>query len=258
MKSKYFILTALVLTMGFIGTALVDVTASDHDDGEMELKGRNLNLTDLYVFREDWQNSLASNQHLILVMNSNPRSLARQQYYFSTKARYEFHLTRVAANDKGKKPTGSDDVTLRFEFGAPDSEGRQSITLTTIKDGQTTKRSMGKTTTIADTEARNININSASIEGNSFDVFAGLREDPFFFDVERYFRIRGLLAGAGNTLSGPIQGGANVFRSNATAVDFTAGYNVNSIVARVPIAFIQSSAHEPIFDVWETISVPQE
>ena len=48
---------ALLATAGAIlGTAcLLGVLASDHDDGETDVKSRALNLTDLYVFREDGQ-----------------------------------------------------------------------------------------------------------------------------------------------------------------------------------------------------------
>ena len=38
------------------GVGALYVNASDHDDGETEIKGRNLNLTDLLVFREQDQN----------------------------------------------------------------------------------------------------------------------------------------------------------------------------------------------------------
>jgi len=56
------------------------VVASDHDDGETNIKSRNTNLTDLYVFREDWEtNSNADQGNLIFAMNTNPRSLPRQQ-----------------------------------------------------------------------------------------------------------------------------------------------------------------------------------
>ena len=248
-------LAALFVGLGL--ATVVGVMASDHDDGEMDVKGRSLNLTDLFVFREDWQDSVGSPSNLIFIMNTNPRSLARQQYHFSSQARYEFHVSRIANANKSVRPEGRDDVILRFEFGAPDVQQRQQITLTTIKDGTTNRVGGGFTTSLADMNAGRMGIQSAEVEGNNFTVFAGLREDPFYFDVERYFRIRGLLATGVNTLgTGPIQGGANVFRSTETAVDFAAGYNVNSIVARVPIAFLQLAGEE-VFDVWETISIPE-
>lgn len=228
------------------------LTASDHDDGETELKGRSLNLTDLYVFREDWQDPQGSSEHLIFVMNTTPRALARQQYYFSTRARYQFHVGRAAS--KTARPEGAENVVLRFEFGDPDSSGRQPIRLTAMKDGQSAQVPAGFTTALLEGEMPRIN--NVQLGGFQLQVFAGLREDPFFFDVERYFRVRALLATGVNTLGGgPTQGGPNPFRSNATAVDFAAGYNVNAIVVKVPIALLQTASRENVFDVWETIWV---
>lgn len=224
--------------------------ASDHDDGERNLKGRSLNLTDLYVFREDWQTAGGSPDHLILIMNTNPRSVARQQYEFSTKARYEFHFTSVGS--KTSRPTGKNDFTLSFTFSPVNSQGRQQITMR-VQDRANlfTADIPAGVTSPLNTYAKN----EVRVGSHELQVFAGLREDPFFFDVERYLRIRGLLATGVNTLgNGSIQGGANVFRSDATAVDFAAGYNVNAIVVRLPLAMLMRNK-ERVFDVWETISV---
>ena len=236
----------LGLASVFLGLALVAgsgaiyVQASDHDDGETEVKGRNLNLTDLYVFREQDQNPQASERHLVFIMNTNPRSLARQQYYFSTRARYEFKVSQVADNDA--TPTGVADVTLRFEFEPPDENNQQEFTLTAIKNGRT-RTARGKTTALTDDPA----VNNLSLAGSRLQVFAGLREDPFFFDVEQFFRVR-----AGALGIGPAVG----FRNSATARDFAAGYNVNAIAVRVPISYLQGRTNAKTFDVWQTISVP--
>jgi hypothetical protein len=115
---KSLILGGISIAALLVATSLPQsLMASDHDDGETDTKGRNLNLTDLYAFRDKDQNPSATSDDLVLVMNTNPRSVARQQYFFSTNARYEFKLTRVA--DKDATPTGQEDVTLRFEFAAP-------------------------------------------------------------------------------------------------------------------------------------------
>ena len=223
-------------------------SASDHDDGETDTKGRNLNLTDLYVFREADQNAHAGHD-LVFMMNTNPRSVARQQYYFSTNARYEFHVSRVHDNDD--TVTGIADLTLRFEFGAPDQTGRQPITVTGITNGQEGKadRTVDGITMYTTPLGKNPTHNLASLGlgGSTINVFAGLREDPFFFDVEQYFRVRAGAAGLGPAVG---------FRS--PGYDFTAGYNVNSIVVRVPIEFLQGHSGAQTFDVWETISVPGE
>ncbi len=224
-----------------VGMVSSYVRSSDHDDGEVDTKGRNLNLTDLFVFREQDQNPGESPGNLVLIMNTNPRSLARQQYYFSTRARYEFRIARVA--DKNAAVTGVPNAIVRFEFGAPDANKQQAVTITTIVDGNTTVAT-GKTTPI--TSGSQPVINNVSLGGSNATVFAGLREDPFFFDVEQYFRVR-----AGARGIGPAVG----FRPANTAVDFTKGYNVNAIAIRIPISLIAGGSGK-VFDVWETISVP--
>ncbi|MEW5857120.1 MAG: DUF4331 domain-containing protein [Cyanobacteriota bacterium] len=220
--------------------------ASDHDDGEVEEKSRNVSLTDLYVFREKDQNPNASETDLIFVMNTNPRSLARQQYYFSNNAKYEFHVTRVP--DKNATPTGKDNLSLEFTFGAPDGNGSQAMTVTAKRNGAAISTS--QTTSgapIVTTPLNNGPIqNTISMGGATMTVFAGLREDPFFFDVEQFFRVR-----AGALGRGPAVG----FRDPSQAVDFTKGYNVNTIVVRVPKSFLQLTTPVDTFDVWETISI---
>ena len=240
---------AVALLAGAIGW--MGVRASDHDDGETDRKARSLNLTDLYVFREHDQDSSAAAGNLVLIMNTNPRSVARQQYYFSTNARYEFHLSQ--RTDKLAAVTGADDVNLRFEFDAPDGSGQQAMTVTAIRNGSTLKTSMkvgGGAILTTPITAAPIN-NMVELGGSTLKVFAGLREDPFFFDVEQFFKIRAdwraAAPGAGTVVP----------RDLDTAVDFAKGYNVNAIVVSVPISFLANGTGATTFDVWETISVPQ-
>jgi hypothetical protein len=220
------------------------VVASDHDDGETSTKGRNVNLTDLYVFREQDQNASAKADDLVFVMNTNPRSIARQQYYFSHNARYEFHISRVI--NKDDIPSGNDDTVLRFEFGKPEANGQQSYRMLTIANGQVIGKTNGKTTALApDPNAAPI-VNSGKVGDNKVDVFAGLREDPFYFDVEQFFRVRAGAAGIGPAVG---------FKAANQAIDFAKGYNVNSIVARIPRTLLQGNTKTTVFDVWETIAV---
>jgi hypothetical protein len=220
------------------------VVASDHDDGETSTKGRNVNLTDLYVFREKDQNASVKGDDLVFVMNTNPRSVARQQYYFGEKVRYQFHVTRVS--DKNAIPTGKEDIVLRFEFGKPESNAQQSFQMTVLSNGNKIGAALGKTTPLAANPATAPKINNLLIGNSKIDVFAGLREDPFFFDVEQFFRVRAGAAGIGPAVG---------FRAADKAIDFAKGYNVNAIVARVPKSLLQGNSKNDVFDVWETISV---
>ena len=217
--------------------------ASDHDDGETDRKAKTLNLTDIYLFKESSQISGGSADHLVFVMNSNPQSLPKQQYFFSTTARYDFRISRVGTNN-ALPVKATEDIILRFEFSAPDASKQQDVTLTVFKDGVRTSKKLTdsnvnlKTTSLA-MGASPVN-NAVTIDGQVLNIFAGLREDPFFFDVTSFFKFRA--TGTGFPAAAPL--------------DFTYDHNVNSIVARVPIAFLQK-AGETVFDTWAIITVPK-
>lgn len=237
--------------LGFLGILIAgvmslpkNVIASDHDDGETSTKGRNVNLTDLYVFREKDQNAGAKDDDLVFVMNTNPRSVARQQYYFSTNAQYEFHVSRVA--NKDDIPEGRENVTLRFEFSKPEGNAQQTFRLTAEANGSKIGFAKGTTTPLSADPKSAPKVNDLKIANSKISVFAGLREDPFFFDVEQFFRVRAGAAGIGPAVG---------FRPANQAIDFAKGYNVNSIVVRVPRSFLQQgNSKATVFDVWETIS----
>ncbi|RMF67912.1 MAG: DUF4331 domain-containing protein, partial [Cyanobacteria bacterium J069] len=143
---------ALSAMAGLVSVAALGLTssiqpaplqASDHDDGDIDVRSRALSLTDLYVFREIDQNSAARAGDLVLVLNTNPRSLARQQYYFSSNAQYDIKIARVA-NVNGA-PVPRPDLTLRFTFAPPNKGNRQVVTLTTL-DGNGRSTSTNSTT----------------------------------------------------------------------------------------------------------------
>ncbi len=233
--------SAIVIASGM--SVAKNVIASDHDDGETSTKGRNVNLTDLYVFREKDKNSGAKDDDLVFVMNSNPRSVARQQYYFSNNAKYEFHVSRVA--NKNDIPTGREDIALEFEFSKPEANGQQTFKLTSEVNEHRMVLGKGTTTPLSADPRSAPKVNDLKIGNSKISVFAGLREDPFFFDVEQFFRVR-----AGAIGIGPKVG----FRPANQAVDFAKGYNVNAIVVRIPRSFLQGNSKANVFDVWETIS----
>ncbi|MEG4943045.1 DUF4331 domain-containing protein [Microcoleus sp. F4-D5] len=222
------------------------IVASDHDDGEVDIKGRAVNLTDLYVYREKDQNSGAADGDLVFTMNSNPRSVARYQYYFSTTALYQFHITQVG--DVNSTPTGRSDIILRFAFSPPNNQGMQAVAVTVVRGGsETTTKTTVNGGLIATTPLNsNAVLNTVPVGGSNLTVFAGLREDPFFFDVEQFFRVRAAALGTGPRTA---------FKQPNQAIDFTKGYNVNTIAVRVPKAFLQAGSGANTFDVWSTVSI---
>lgn len=259
LTSKWKVFAAALLLGGGLlyGSHPAPVVASDHDDGETNIKARNLSLTDLYVFREDWQTGNAADAaNLVMVMNTNPRSLPRQQYFFNEDATYSFNIGRQANANAGV--TGRTDLRLDFRFSAPNANGVQTFTMDVVNISNELPASQvsvtGGATTAAAPLIGNPNpnpvVNNFVVNGQTVSVFAGLREDPFFFDVQAFFKVRAALANAG-----PAAG----FAPTAdTSQDFAKDYNVNSIVVRVPIDLLQTDANETTFDVWETISLPND
>jgi hypothetical protein len=256
--TKWRTFTAALVLGGALlyGYQPAPVVASDHDDGETNIKSRNLSLTDLYVFREDWQTGDAADAgNLVMVMNTNPRSLPRQQYFFNTEAIYSFHIGRQS--DPDNQVTGRTDLRIDFRFAPPAANGQQDFTMEFVSVANELPTNQitvagGKTTPaaplIGDPNPAPVVNNFTGPNGNVISVFAGLREDPFFFDVQAFFKVRAALAGAGP---------AAAFGDLDTAEDFAKDYNVNSIVVRMPIALLSANG-ETTFDVWETINLPNE
>src|SRR5256712_1824376 len=245
-RHRFWLVALAIVAVAAILVVPGLLVASDHDAVQTVMKGSNVNLTDLYAFREgDQTGNFAQNSNLVVVMNTKPRFVARQQYYFSARASYEFRIERAVSNTAAPTAAGLSrpDIILRFEFGEPVAN-KQSIKVTAIRDGVRMSATGAVTTPLPVTAADTPTINAVTLGGSSLDVYAGLREDPFFFDVEQFFRVRAGLAGLGPSVG---------FRN--PGLDFTSGYNVNGIVVRVPIAFLQGATPATTFDIWETISV---
>lgn len=284
MKKQAVVSVLVFLGLVGMGAAYRMGHASDHDDGEHDVKSRALNLTDHFVWKDDGDSTKIN-----FVQNSNPRALQSYPYFFSTQARYEIHVGHVA--DKTIASAPADDHVFRFEFGTPDATtGTQNVTFTWLQSGNSVGSNTFASTAFFASQAGTLTTPTISVNGKSFKVFAGMREDTFFFDVQRYFEVRTFLALAfvsgkdavavlkdfranhhncdNKSLSGAEVGdapkGSDVTGTGATtdvhlfnpaicASDFTKLYNVNAIALQATISDLGGT----VFDTWSTISVPQ-
>ena len=281
-KHRLVLAASLLAGVAVVGGTAHQSRASDHDDGETDIKARALNLTDHYAFKTP-----GSTTDMTLIMYFNPRSLPGRQYFMSTNARYEFHVSKVAT--RAAAPTTKDDFVFRFEAGAPNMAGVQAITLTVLKDGAILGTHTGSSTGFAGSKSSTVTSNDANVGGVPVKYFVGQRADSFHFDVVRYFQVRTFLAdrffggaaGAGNASAGLadncrgdkflanlLPGGVaanetggvsdgdviNLWNPPTCAPDFTKNLNVTAIVMNIPIAMLGGGS---IFDSWSTISVPE-
>ncbi|HUQ20620.1 MAG TPA: DUF4331 family protein, partial [Gemmatimonadaceae bacterium] len=84
-------------------------------------------------------------------------------------------------------------------------------------------------------------------------LFAGMRADPFFIDLEQFFNILPDRRPATGSLSGPPTATASAFRN--PGVDFLRPFNALAIVIELPKSLLVSStATDAKFGLWATIS----
>jgi hypothetical protein len=97
-------------------------------------------------------------------------------------------------------------------------------------------------------------INQTLGTSSGVQVFAGVREDPFFIDLEQFFRIvPDRKPSTGQLAQLPDAASASSFRSASAAVDFVKGFNVLSIVIELPVAQLTAGGN-PKIGLWGTIS----
>jgi len=179
-------------------------------------------ITDVYAFHPG-----TSEQDLgkvVLVLNVHPLTMPGMSPRFSTDARY---LIKVDTNGDAVA-----DVAYRFTFDDDDDDDddddeRQRVRVETLR-GADARNSDGS----GRTSARGWTGSIVRGAGNSW-LFAGLRDDPFFFDLLAF---RGL----------------HSFCDGQTADTFK-GFNVMSIVWQVPTRSLGRSA---TIGVWATIEMP--
>ena len=178
------------------------VGAADHLESPNAKANHALDITDIYAF--DGANS----KNTVLVMNVNPLAGVVSGTKFATDGTYRFNIDRTGDEV-------ADDV-YTVTFGAVDaSNGKQPLTLK--KDG----------TTVLTGKTGNAN------NGGGAKLYAGLKDDPFFFDLASFIRWRD-----------PDGDGAFTYTGSTTfdGVDFFKGTNISTIVLEIPDTWLGDQA----------------
>ncbi len=189
-------MVVLLVAMALVGLAAVPATlgAADHLDAPGLTSpggdGR-LDITDVYAFK--------NGENTVLIMGVNPAAGVFSPLTFSEGARYGFEID----TDGDAK----DDLSYKFTFGAPDSDGNQSVRLI--------KSTKGNEIIAEGTTGEDI-----SVQGGG-TLRAGLFDDPFFFDLNAFLGSYAFCEAPG----GP---------AGSSGSDFFAGLNVSAIVLEVP------------------------
>lgn len=212
-------------------------SASDHQDTpEVELSPR-MDVNDVYAFPG------ASADRIVLAMTTSSPITPAQ----SAAAAFDPNLLyQLKIDNTGD---GIEDKVIQVTFTGSGAS-QQVIVSGPVAPAQTGTMNTLVTGGTSVTGATNTNLGSAS----GMQAFAGIRDDPFFLDLEQFFRIvpdRKPVSGPLSQL--PDQPSASAFRPASSAVDYLRGINTLAIVLEMPAAMLTDGGTKKI-GVWGTIS----
>lgn len=234
------------------------VRASDHADTAENVNRIGADMTDVYIFP-----SPQNNNNVVLVMDVRGLIPSGQTAGFDPGVLYQIKIDTTGDS--------VEDLVIQSKFEGAGKRQKVSITppiappqiglVTTFNQGAAVRSKTNKSFGFS------INKRGRAKRGggkSSMTAFAGVREDPFFIDLERLFQIlpdrSTPLTGKQVDLPDPNTPKVNGFRgfsrdfgSNNTepARDFLADMNVLSVVVELPRAALGGG----VIRVWETTSV---
>jgi hypothetical protein len=191
--------------------------AADHIDAPA-VTGTGSDITDFYAFQSP---SNANNMVFVVNVQGLLAPAATAAASFDEEVMVEINIDNSSTKDNMEdlviQATFSDGKVMIHGPAAPIEKGSTStlLTSTTVEAGITT---YGSNPTIG--------------EGNGIKVFAGPRDDPFFFDLTQF---KAIIAGSATSFNNP---GSDTF----------AGTNVLSVVVEVPKSQLGSGS----INAWAT------
>jgi hypothetical protein len=211
--------------------------ASDHQDTpEVELSPR-MDINDVYAFPG------SSADRIVLVLTTSSPITPAQ----SAAAAFDPNLLyQIKIDNTGD---GVEDKVIQVTFSGTGSN-QQVIVRGPVSPAQTGTMNTLVTSGPSITGGTNTNLGTAT----AIQAFAGIRDDPFFLDLEQFFRIvpdRKPVSGGLAQL--PDQPTASAFRPAGQAVDYLRGINTLGIVLEMPAAMLTDGGTNKI-GVWGTIS----
>jgi Domain of unknown function (DUF4331) len=208
----------MAVVVAVIGASSVYLIAADHADAPA-VTGKTSDITDVYAFQSP---SNASNMVLVVNIQGLLAPSATAAAKFDPETMVEVNIDNSATKDN------IEDLVIQttFENGKvqvygpakPIQTGLKSTLINTASKVEGSITAYGSSPTIA--------------EQNGMKVFAGPRDDPFFFDLTQYKKI---IAGTATGFNNP---GSDTF----------AGTNVMSIVIELPKSALGTGS----VNIWAT------
>ena len=209
------------------------ILSSDHQDTpEVELNPR-CDINDVYAFPG------ASGKTVLVMTTASPIPGGTTLAFDVDK------LYQIKVDHNGD---AIEDRVLQFTFSG--SASAQSVTLR----GPTAPVATGTVNRLKDVTPAISGATNTPLTSGDIQLFAGLRDDPFFLDLEQFFRIipdRRPVGGALSML--PATPSASCFRDAGSAIDYLAGFNCLAIVVELPTSLLTAGGSTRL-GIWGTIS----
>ena len=228
------IFAAIVVLAGALVTLPRIASASDHQDTlDLATNRPGADITDVFVF------PAADPANVVLAMDVHPLipSGMGTSAQFDPGVMYQFHIAHGKYNFK------QDQV---IQFRAMGAGPGQKIAMygPSMRAGGTMSKWVPQFGTAA--------YNHRSALPGGVMVFAGPRQDPFYFDLAQFFKI----LPDRNFKNQPQPPGATATCFRKPGVDFLAPFNVLSLVVEMPRKMLAGASGNPgIIHVWATTSI---
>jgi Domain of unknown function (DUF4331) len=208
--------TALLLT-----AMPTPAIAADHRDSPVVDDDPAADINDVYMFRDP-----ANLNRLVLVLSTYPLEDPR----FATSYQYDPDVIFQIGFDTKGDGTFTSKVTASFS-PLTDGPGSQQTFTLTLPNGKSVTGNVTKPTIQAPEPTPIVTTQ------DNITVFAGPRDDPFFFDLIGFNRVVAKIK-ATSVNGGPGTADPSLF----THIDAFAGFNVQALVIEAPIAFFVGPA----------------
>ncbi|MBV9879596.1 MAG: DUF4331 family protein [Gemmatirosa sp.] len=222
------------------------VVASDHQDTPFVEFNQRFDVNDVYAFPGATPDRIA----LVLGTSSPLTPASTPTAKFGDKSEVLYQLKVDNTGD------GVEDLVFQITF-TPGERNEQNVTVVgPVRPNQT-----GTANTLVGPNARTVTGRTNTVLGSStgMQVFAGRRDDPFYIDLEQFFRILPDRKPESGPLSQlPSTPTANSFRAPGAAMDFVRGINDLAIVIELPVSQLtggrDNGGPHPRFGIWGTTS----